>query len=120
MNTASLEGLTLHVSDLERSLSFYSRIPGAEVVVHRPGQFALISIGKGRLGLLQRGGTPRFHLEVEADDLDAMYAHLREQGIEPNSPPKVEPWGETDFRVIDPDGNIVEFGLADDPHHSGN
>jgi catechol 2,3-dioxygenase-like lactoylglutathione lyase family enzyme len=32
----SLEGTTLHVSDVERSLEFYGRIPGAVVQVHRP------------------------------------------------------------------------------------
>jgi catechol 2,3-dioxygenase-like lactoylglutathione lyase family enzyme len=117
MTTASLEGLTLHVADLNRSLDFYSRIPGAEVVVHRPGQFALLQIGKGRLGLLQKGGAKSFHLEVETPDLDAMYSQLRSAGVEPNSPPKTEPWGETDFMATDPDGNMVEFGLAKDPHH---
>ena len=31
---------------------FYMRIPGAVLVLHRPGNFALIQIGQGRLGLL--------------------------------------------------------------------
>ena len=114
---ASLEGMTLHVQDLARSLDFYSRIPGANLVVHRPGQFALLQIGKARLGLLQFAQNARFHLEVEAEDLNVMYDHLRAAGIEPESPPKREPWGETDFMVVDPDGNLVEFGLADDPRH---
>ena len=113
METASLEGLTLHVADLDRSLEFYSKIPGARVLVHRPGQFAMLQIGKARLGLLARAQSLGFHLEVETGDLEAMYAHLRAAGIEPKTPPMKKPWGEVDFIVADPDGNLVEFG---EPH----
>ncbi len=48
----TFEGLTLHVTDIERSLEFYTKIPGARVEVHRPGSFALLSIGNGRLSFL--------------------------------------------------------------------
>ncbi|HZO87507.1 MAG TPA: VOC family protein [Chthonomonadaceae bacterium] len=106
-NLVSLDGLTLHVQDVERSVQFYSRIPGAVLVHHRPGQFALFQFGKGCLGLLQVGGG--FHAELETADLDAMYAQLRAAGIEPESPPAKRPWGETDFLVKDPDGNLLEF-----------
>ncbi|MDQ2801034.1 MAG: VOC family protein, partial [Armatimonadota bacterium] len=82
------------------------------VVIHRPGQFAMLQIGTARLGLLQHAQNFRFHLEVETADLDAMYAHLRMAGIEPKTPPMKKAWGETDFTVADPDGNIVEFGVA--------
>ena len=46
-NDITLEGLSLHVSDVERSIEFYSRIPGAQLVGHRPGQFARFQIGTG-------------------------------------------------------------------------
>ena len=115
MATASLEGLTLHVADLDRSLAFYSAVPGARVLVHRPGHFALLGIGKARLGLLAHAQELRFHLEVETEDLDAMHAQLRAAGIEPKTPPKTEAWGETDFMVSDPDGNILEFGVPHPP-----
>jgi catechol 2,3-dioxygenase-like lactoylglutathione lyase family enzyme len=46
----SMEGLTLRVADIERSLAFYKMIPGVEEIVHRPGQFALLSVGKGMVG----------------------------------------------------------------------
>jgi catechol 2,3-dioxygenase-like lactoylglutathione lyase family enzyme len=105
---ASLNGLTLHVEDVERSLEFYARIPGAVVAHHRPGQFALLRIGAGRLGLLKLGrGT--FHMELGTADLDAMYAALQEAGLQPESPPVQRPWGERDFLLIDPDGNTIEF-----------
>ena len=49
----SMEGLTLRVADVERSLAFYKMIPGVEEIVHRPGEFALLSAGKGMVGLLK-------------------------------------------------------------------
>jgi len=119
MATASLEGLTLHVADLDRSLEFYSKIPGAIVVVHRPGNFAMLQIGKARLGLLPHAQALRFHLEIETENLEAMHAQLMAAGIEPKTPPMKKGWGEVDFNVIDPDGNILEFGEPHGPELGG-
>jgi catechol 2,3-dioxygenase-like lactoylglutathione lyase family enzyme len=107
----SLEGTTLHVSDVERSLEFYGRIPGAVVQVHRPGVFALLKIGKSRLGLLGVGASGQFHIEIGTADLDSAYERVREAGIEPEGPPK-DSWGDRSFLVKDPDGYWVEFDAA--------
>jgi catechol 2,3-dioxygenase-like lactoylglutathione lyase family enzyme len=112
MAKVSLEGLTLNVADLERSLAFYTRLPGVAVEFHKPGLFAMLRIGKGRLGLLQRAAG-RFHIELETDDLDGYYEAVRQAGIEPKGPPVRHPWGERDFQVVDPDGFILEFEAAD-------
>ena len=37
MMSISLVGLTLHVADVERSLSFYKRLPHTSVLFHMPG-----------------------------------------------------------------------------------
>jgi catechol 2,3-dioxygenase-like lactoylglutathione lyase family enzyme len=104
----TFRGLTLHVEDVERSRDFYERIPGAVLAGHRPGQFALLEIGGGLLGLLQlpkRG----FHIEIDATELDAVHEQLVKGGIRPASAPRDRPWGERTFNVIDPDGNVLEF-----------
>ncbi len=111
MANLSLEGLTLHVADLERSQAFYTRLPGVAVEFHRPGLFAMLRIGKGRLGFLQRAAG-RFHVELETDDLDGFYDAVRQTGIEPKGPPVRHPWGERDFQEIDPDGFVLEFESA--------
>jgi catechol 2,3-dioxygenase-like lactoylglutathione lyase family enzyme len=113
MARVSLEGLTLHVADLERSLAFYNRLPGAVVEFHKPGLFAMVRIGRGRLGLLQRAAG-RFHVELEVDDLDGFYDQVRQAGIEPKGPPVRHPWGERDFQVVDPDGFVLEFEAGSD------
>ena len=103
----SLEGLTLHVADVERSLEFYGRLPGAQVMFHMPGRFALLRFGQGRLGLL--ADTKRaFHVELEVPDLDAAAAELQRLGMQVDGPTQ-RPWGLRDAHVIDPDGNLLEF-----------
>jgi uncharacterized glyoxalase superfamily protein PhnB len=84
------------------------KLPGATVEVHQPGLIAIVRIGQGRIGLLQRNAG-RFHVELETDDLDGVYDALRQAGIEPTSPPVRRPWGDRDFEVIDPDGFVLEF-----------
>lgn len=104
-----LSGVTLHVADVERSREFYARIPGAKLVVHRPNIFALFEFGGMRLGLL-KWPSPTFHIEMDTADLDAMHATLIANGITPEGPPQDHAWGQRDFQVLDPDGNILEFG----------
>lgn len=105
----SLAGVTLHVADVDKSLAFYRQFPGAAVMFHLPGRFALLRIGSGRLGLLCDQKRP-MHLEIDCPDLDATYARFQELGIATEGPPSVKPWGMRDFLLLDPDGNLVECG----------
>ena len=112
---ASLTGLTLHVDDVERSLDFYMRIPDAVLAEHRPGDFALVVLGEGRLGLLSRRflgkGGPPFHMEISStlDGVDELHEKVRARGLEPEGPPSNRSWGERTFHLSDPDGNLIEF-----------
>jgi hypothetical protein len=76
----TLAGLTLHVADIDRSLAFYQQLPGAQLIFHLPGRFALLRFGTGRLGLLC-DRKRIFHLELECTDLDATYAKFQELGV---------------------------------------
>jgi catechol 2,3-dioxygenase-like lactoylglutathione lyase family enzyme len=105
--TISLVGLTLHVADVDQSLEFYRRLPSADILFHLPGQFALLRLGQGRLGLLADRKRP-FHIELEVPDLDAAAGELRRLGIEIDGPTE-RTWGERDLLVHDPDGNLLEF-----------
>jgi catechol 2,3-dioxygenase-like lactoylglutathione lyase family enzyme len=111
--TASLVGLTLHVSDVDRSLEFYRRLPGAAVLFHMPGRFAMLRLGDGRLGLLA-DRKRAFHVELEVRDLEATAADLQRLGFEVEGPTR-RPWGEVDVLVTDPDGNLLEFAASRAP-----
>ena len=106
----SLEGVSLLVADVERSVAFYSKLPGAQKIMHRAGYFAKFKIGDGHVQVV---GLPpeekSFHIEMDAPDLQGLYEHLKGAGIEPDGPPTKRSFGRTNFRVHDPDGNILEF-----------
>jgi len=108
--TTIFESVSLHVADVEKSVAFYSKFPGAQIVMHRPGRFAKFKFGGGHIQVV---GIPAedksFHVELNAPDLDKLYEELNAAGIEPDGPPMVQPFGRTNFRVHDPDGNILEF-----------
>ncbi|MDQ2904138.1 MAG: VOC family protein [Chloroflexota bacterium] len=112
-NRLSLEGMTLRVQNVERSLEFYTKLPGAQVIVHREGHFAMLRIGAGRLGLLQQPSAPLFHLELETpSELETFAQLLRDAGMDHVKVPTQKKWGEFDFTVRDPDGNLLEFESA--------
>ena len=104
----TLDGLTLHVTDLERSVDFYRRLPGAHLAIHRPPRFALFEIGGTLLGLLA-WRSPGFHVEMTAPDLDRLHDQLVDAGITPLGPPKRRVWGERTLELSDPDGHRIEI-----------
>ncbi|HEX6478472.1 MAG TPA: VOC family protein [Ktedonobacteraceae bacterium] len=109
----SLEGMTLRVQNLERSLEFYTKLPGVQVIVHREGNFAMLRIGAGRLGLLQQPSAPLFHLELGTSiELETLAQQLRAAGMDHVKVPAQKKWGEFDFTVQDPDGHLLEFEAA--------
>jgi uncharacterized glyoxalase superfamily protein PhnB len=68
---------------------------------------------KGQYRLKQDQKRP-FHVEIDCQDLDATCALLKEAGFQPEGP-TTQPWGERDALMVDPDGNLVEFGQAHGP-----
>ncbi|MBA2678964.1 MAG: VOC family protein [Ktedonobacteraceae bacterium] len=100
----------MRVEDVDRSVEFYMQLPGAEIITHHKGFFALVRIGAGRLGLQQNPSAPAFHLEFETPgDLDTLAQQFRAAGMDYVKKPAQKSWGEVDFTVRDPDGNLLEF-----------
>jgi catechol 2,3-dioxygenase-like lactoylglutathione lyase family enzyme len=120
MQEVRLEGLTLRVESVRRSIEFYGGKLGFAVEIDKTPHFAMIRVGGpqgGTIGLLpmedtdasptpeQRAGI---HIELTTDHLDALYDELRARGVEFFEPPHEEPW-ERSMRAHDPDGYTVEF-----------
>ncbi|HEX3853739.1 MAG TPA: VOC family protein [Polyangiaceae bacterium] len=116
-----LEGLTLTVQSVERSIAFYGGKLGLKVAVNAAPAFAMIRHGGGTIGLLalaeagKEGVAPctpaqnqGIHVEFTTDDLDGLYEELKANGVVFHAPPHDEPW-ERSMTALDPDGYSVEF-----------
>jgi uncharacterized glyoxalase superfamily protein PhnB len=55
------------------------------------------------------GSTSATALNIEAPDLEALYARLEETGVEIVDPLADRPWGQSEFTIADPDGNWLTF-----------
>jgi catechol 2,3-dioxygenase-like lactoylglutathione lyase family enzyme len=123
-----LDGLTLAVTSVRRSLKFYSEVLGFTTVVDAVPDFAMVRVG-GRggktIGLLAlkhaAGGktkrvTPAMragaHVELSTSDLDRLYETLSARGVEFDGPPHDEPW-ERQACARDPDGYVLEFAQGE-------
>ncbi|MBJ7609420.1 MAG: VOC family protein [Candidatus Dormibacteraeota bacterium] len=119
-----LEGLTLTVASVAKSVEFYGGILGLEVAYHSEPAFALIKVGGqlgGTIGLLavEEAGKESLeemtstqkraiHVEFTTDDLDAVYEELTARGMAFHEPPHDEPW-ERVMTGFDPDGYSIEI-----------
>jgi catechol 2,3-dioxygenase-like lactoylglutathione lyase family enzyme len=116
-----LEGLTLTVESVARSVEFYGGILGLEVGYRSEPAFAMIKVGEGTIGLLsveeaRKEGAEEMtsaqrraiHIEFTTDDLDSVYEELISRGMTFHEPPHDEPW-ERVMTGFDPDGYSVEI-----------
>jgi catechol 2,3-dioxygenase-like lactoylglutathione lyase family enzyme len=120
------EGMTLGVSDLDRSVAFYRDVLGFQVEQQHGKAFALLRLGTFTLGLLSeavlrsrgvpsiKGREERRNVEVEftTDDLDAAYAALTARGLVFRGPIETRPW-ERAAQADDPDGYTIEIAEGD-------
>ncbi|HEY6806455.1 MAG TPA: VOC family protein [Pyrinomonadaceae bacterium] len=110
MNATGLDLLFLEVNNLEESLSFYSDLLGLEVEsieLKSEPPMARLRAGTLKITLVQqletmlrRGRGAHFFIGV--DDVDALYAQLRNKAPEVK-PPSDEGWGGRFITLQDPD-----------------
>ncbi len=113
------------VTDIDRSIAFYTQVLGFTLDAHVGKAFASVSLGKLRLILggpgssgarplpngqkQEPGGWNRILIYV--DDLDARIAHLREHGVRFRNDVEAGPGGRQ-IQIEDPDGNPIELHEA--------
>ncbi len=111
--------LELFVDDLRASIAFYERVLGFGREGERPGGYTPLTRGEARIALNLRAELPADHpirpaaqdrpgrgveIVLEVDDVEAMYRHVVEAGWRRSAELTRQPWGLTDFRLVDPDG----------------
>jgi catechol 2,3-dioxygenase-like lactoylglutathione lyase family enzyme len=127
-----MEGLTLAVKDVKRSVEFYGKTLGLTVEMDSTPDFAMIRVGGGgggTIGLLaarhaNRKGTKSatraqhaaVHVELSTDDLDGLYKRLKARGVHFHEPPHDEAW-ERAMQAYDPDGYTIEIAQGRRGHN---
>jgi lactoylglutathione lyase len=117
----------LFVDDVERSLAFYAAALGLQPSPgYDPQRYVPVTAGRLRIGLQRHSALPAEHhfrpahfdgprgvgveIVVEVDDVDAAFNRARDAVVIHGGqvePLAARPWGQTDFRLIDPDGYYI-------------
>lgn len=124
-DTSGLATVRYQVSDIERSIDFYTRRLGFGLEQRAGSAFAAVTRGALRLVLSgpgssgsrplpdgrrqEPGGWNRFILYV--DDLDSQIRALRDAGVRVRNDVEVGPGGKQ-IQIEDPDGNPIELHEA--------
>jgi catechol 2,3-dioxygenase-like lactoylglutathione lyase family enzyme len=107
----NLNQITLPATDVERSVAFYKRLGFTQIVSSLP-EYARFECPEG-------GATFSVHLVpsvsasagtiiyFECEDLDAVYARLRSDGVVFDSAPRDQRWLWREAHLRDPDGNSL-------------
>ena len=109
-----LDHLGFMVGDLERSLAFYQKLFGFNVVKrfkYRTNDIVLLDVGDGLLELIQRedGVVPPAgsHIAFLESDFDQRVKALKEMGVEVRLSPGLN--GDRLCFFQDPDGHTIEL-----------
>lgn len=112
MNVQGISAITIRVSDMARSVRFYHETLGLEVYYGgKHAAFSSLRTIKGAPVLNLERGTPTTNwgrLIFYVDDVDALWAYLKEKELDPDEPVDA-PWGERYFHLHDPDGHELSF-----------
>ena len=93
--------ITIGISDLKKSVSFFEDVLGLEKMGEWPG-YAIFDIAGVSFGLEPKAKTEICFL---VNDVAKSYQNLKEKGLKFATEPKDQPWGVRDAAFVDPDGN---------------
>lgn len=93
--------ITIGVSDLKKSVSFFEDVLGLEKMGEWP-RYASFDIAGVSFGVEPRAKT---EVCLLVDDVDKSYRNLKGKGLKFATEPKDQPWGVRDAAFVDPDGN---------------
>ena len=117
----------LQVSDLERSVAFYSQTLGFEAgrLWGDPPCFCIVGRGSVTI-MLDKGRDGQtvplnqyWAAYVYVDDVDALHREFSQAGAEIARGPEDTYYGCRDFDVRDPDGHLIAFGQDLEPGPEG-
>ena len=120
MKVTKISAVTLPISDMKKSVEFYSKIPNFKVVYGGPDSkftsFLIEDAEKSYLNLkLNETHSLNFgRIIFYVDDVDELFAYMKNDetisGLgKLESKPQDATWGERFFHALDPDGYKLSF-----------
>jgi catechol 2,3-dioxygenase-like lactoylglutathione lyase family enzyme len=114
-----LSHLFVHVTSLDATRHFYVELLRLEPLVDIDG-YLRVGGGDGfHIGFEEREwadvGAPGVEIAVRVDDVDAVYARLREGGVQVGLPPDDQEWGTRQAWLYDPDGYRLSIFAPSSP-----
>jgi catechol 2,3-dioxygenase-like lactoylglutathione lyase family enzyme len=120
MKVTKISAVTLPVSDMKKSVNFYSKIPNFKIVyggLDSPfTSFLIEDTTKSYLNLkLDETRSPNFgRIIFYVDNVDELFAYMENDKIisglgKLESKPEDATWGERFFHALDPDGYKLSF-----------
>ena len=117
--------LELFVSDMQKSVDFYTKVLGFERLKSGPG-YVPVRSGSVLIGLGPASGLSKKHhfnpeiqsdrrglgveIVLEVDDVQRTFKQVEAAGYQGIlSPVRKQSWGLTDFRIVDPDGYYLRI-----------
>jgi len=120
MKVTKISAVTLPISDMKKSVDFYSKIPNFKIVYGGPdSQFTSFLIedpAKSYLNLkLNDTRSPNFgRIIFYTDNVDELFTYMQNDETisklgKLESEPQDATWGERFFHMLDPDGYKMSF-----------
>jgi catechol 2,3-dioxygenase-like lactoylglutathione lyase family enzyme len=95
------------VRDLREAVEYYALNLGFRLVSEAP-DYAVVERDDVALHLFPDNGPPA-GLHVFTAGLEELHAELVQRGARVTQAVERKPWGNRDFRVVDPSGNVIKF-----------
>lgn len=122
MKLKAVSGQVFYVQDALKTADFYEKI--GFIVTKRDAAQASVRLNwfwmdfhtastedkpefKADASAEQKGAGSYTYVSV--DNVDEVYRHILDQGLEPSSEPRDWPWGNREFALRDPDGYKLVF-----------
>lgn len=109
----SISAVTLATHDMARAVRFYRALGFSLAYGGEEAAFTSFAVGRGHLNLIAVPPERRWawwgRIILYVEDVDALYARARAEGLTPEAPPRDAEWGERYFHIRDPDGHELSF-----------
>ena len=99
------------LADVAAGVAYYRDVLGFSVN-HQHEGFAVMDRDRARILLITKTGQHKgiASCYVYVADADALHAELTARGANVEAAPVSRPWGLREFRVFDPEGNVLTLG----------